>query len=207
MQVLARRRRPTSATRRSWRASGCSATSSRRTCRCLTTLTATSMAGERLGQAGDDRSGQERRVPYPRWRCPVKRTPERHPPIMNARRGSRVPIRAPARNASTGALSSRRGRRRRSGLPFLEGLPERSAWAADAPPVFSFFIVGACGVVGKQVLPERDRRADDGGPRRDDRQGDQRARAARREPAVHQDINFPKGGPKSCGHAEGCASR
>ena len=39
------------------------------------------------------------------------------------------------------------------GLPFLEGLPERSAWAADSPPVFSFFMVAACGVVGNKFFP------------------------------------------------------
>src|SRR5262245_25318606 len=39
------------------------------------------------------------------------------------------------------------------GLPFLEGLPERSAWAADAPPVFGFFLVAACGVVANQFWP------------------------------------------------------
>jgi Protein of unknown function (DUF1552) len=39
------------------------------------------------------------------------------------------------------------------GLPFLEGLPERSAWAAASPPVFSLFIVAACGVVGKSFFP------------------------------------------------------
>jgi hypothetical protein len=36
------------------------------------------------------------------------------------------------------------------GLPFLEGLQERSAWAQSAQPVFSFFIVTANGVVQKQ---------------------------------------------------------
>jgi hypothetical protein len=40
------------------------------------------------------------------------------------------------------------------GLPFLEGMPLRSAWAADAPPVFSLFIVAACGVVGKKFFPD-----------------------------------------------------
>ena len=40
------------------------------------------------------------------------------------------------------------------GLPFLEGLPERSAWAAAAPPVFTFYIVGSCGVVGKSFFPD-----------------------------------------------------
>jgi len=34
------------------------------------------------------------------------------------------------------------------GLPFLEGLPERSAWAQAAPgPVFGLFICTANGVV------------------------------------------------------------
>lgn len=39
------------------------------------------------------------------------------------------------------------------GLPFLEGLPERSAWAAGSPPTFSFFMCAACGVVGKSFFP------------------------------------------------------
>ena len=29
------------------------------------------------------------------------------------------------------------------GLPFLEGLPERSAWAQDAQPIFTFFMCAA----------------------------------------------------------------
>jgi hypothetical protein len=39
------------------------------------------------------------------------------------------------------------------GLPFLEGLPSRSAWAADSAPVFTFFVVGQNGVVGKNFFP------------------------------------------------------
>jgi hypothetical protein len=39
------------------------------------------------------------------------------------------------------------------GLPFLEGLPARSAWAAGSQPVFSLFIVTACGVVGSKFFP------------------------------------------------------
>jgi hypothetical protein len=35
------------------------------------------------------------------------------------------------------------------GLPFLEGLPERSAFAQSAKPVFGFFICTACGVAQK----------------------------------------------------------
>jgi len=39
------------------------------------------------------------------------------------------------------------------GLPFLEGLPERSAWAANAHPIFPFFICAACGVEPKRFFP------------------------------------------------------
>jgi len=38
-------------------------------------------------------------------------------------------------------------------LPFLEGMPERSAWAADAKPVFSLFICAVCGVVPERFFP------------------------------------------------------
>jgi len=39
-------------------------------------------------------------------------------------------------------------------LPFLESLPERSAWAADEQPVFSLFICAACGVVPARFFPD-----------------------------------------------------
>jgi hypothetical protein len=38
-------------------------------------------------------------------------------------------------------------------LPFLDSLPERSAWAADATPVFAFFICAVDGVVVPQFFP------------------------------------------------------
>lgn len=38
-------------------------------------------------------------------------------------------------------------------LPFLEGMPERSAWAADAKPVFSLFICAVHGVVPERFFP------------------------------------------------------
>jgi hypothetical protein len=38
-------------------------------------------------------------------------------------------------------------------LPFLEGLPERSAWAQDAKPVFSLFVVTANGIVPEAFWP------------------------------------------------------
>lgn len=40
------------------------------------------------------------------------------------------------------------------GLPFLEGVPERSAWAQNEQPRFLFFIVAACGVVADKFFPE-----------------------------------------------------
>jgi hypothetical protein len=39
-------------------------------------------------------------------------------------------------------------------LPFLESLPERSAWAADEQPVFSLFMCAACGVVPARFFPD-----------------------------------------------------
>jgi hypothetical protein len=38
-------------------------------------------------------------------------------------------------------------------LPFLEGVPERSAWAQGEEPRFIFFIVAACGVVADSFFP------------------------------------------------------
>ncbi len=39
-------------------------------------------------------------------------------------------------------------------LPFLESLPDRSAWAADDTPVFSLFICSTGGVVTEKFFPE-----------------------------------------------------
>jgi hypothetical protein len=39
------------------------------------------------------------------------------------------------------------------GLPFLEGLPARSAWAASEQPIFSLFICHSCGVVDSDFWP------------------------------------------------------
>jgi hypothetical protein len=40
------------------------------------------------------------------------------------------------------------------GLPFLESLPERSAWAAGEEPVFSLFIGATCGLVPERFFPD-----------------------------------------------------
>ena len=89
------------------------------------------------------------------------------------------------------------------GLPFLEGLPERSAWAADAEPVFSLYIVAACGVVGSRFFPSAT------GPLT------QSSLAAMSDKATSvlaphaqnllflERINFPMANVTGCGHAQG----
>lgn len=89
------------------------------------------------------------------------------------------------------------------GLPFLEGLPSRSAWAAGESPVFSLFIVAACGVVGSKFFPGAtgpltvaglsgmtDKATGVLGPHADNL-------------LFVRGINFPMGGPTNCGHAQG----
>lgn len=89
------------------------------------------------------------------------------------------------------------------GLPFLEGLPERSAWAADAPPVFSLYIVAACGVVGKRFFP------DNLGPLTVDSLGaaTDKATSVLSPHADHllfvKNVNFPMSMPTNCGHSQG----
>jgi hypothetical protein len=39
-------------------------------------------------------------------------------------------------------------------LPFLESLPERSAWAAGEDPVFALFVCTTCGVVPERFFPD-----------------------------------------------------
>jgi len=89
------------------------------------------------------------------------------------------------------------------GLPFLEGLPERSAWAADKPPVFSLFIVAACGVVGKKFFPDATGALTTSGlAAMTDKATSVLAPHAANLLFV-KNINFPMGGPTSCGHAQG----
>ncbi|MGC4090007.1 MAG: DUF1552 domain-containing protein [Polyangiaceae bacterium] len=89
------------------------------------------------------------------------------------------------------------------GLPFLEGMPERSAWAADNVPVFSLFIVAACGVVGKSFFP------DSTGALSSTSLAALTGKATS-VLAPHaanllflKNVNFPMAGPTSCGHAQG----
>ena len=89
------------------------------------------------------------------------------------------------------------------GLPFLEGLPERSAWAADAPPVFSLFIVTANGVVQKKFFPD-----DVGALTPTTLAGmTDKASSVLAPHAANllfiKGLNFPAPGSQSCSHAEG----
>jgi hypothetical protein len=89
------------------------------------------------------------------------------------------------------------------GLPFLEGLPERSAWAQSSVPVFSLFIVAACGVVGKKFFPDAT-----GALTTASLAGmTDKATSVLAPHAANllflKNVNFPMGGPTSCGHAQG----
>jgi hypothetical protein len=89
------------------------------------------------------------------------------------------------------------------GLPFLEGMPSRSAWAADEAPVFSLFIVTACGVVPSKFFPSAT------GPLSTASLAGMTDKATS-VLAPHaadllfiKGLNFPMGGPTACGHAQG----
>ena len=110
-----------------------------------------------------------------------------------AARRNRINRRAFLRGAGTVAI----------GLPFLEGLQERSAWAASAPPVFTFLIVGSCGVVANKFFPSATGALTTAGlAGMTDKATSVLAPHAANLLFI-KNINFPQGGPKTCGHAEG----
>jgi Protein of unknown function (DUF1552) len=89
------------------------------------------------------------------------------------------------------------------GLPFLEGLPGRSAWAADSTPVFTLFVVGQNGVVGKNFFPSATGPLTTAGLA-----GATDVATSVLSPHAAnllfvKGINYPNPGPRSCGHAEG----
>ena len=89
------------------------------------------------------------------------------------------------------------------GLPFLEGLPERSAWAQSAQPVFSFYLVAACGVVGSKFFPTATGELTTAGLAG----ATDKATSVLSPHAANllfiKGINFPLAGPTGCGHAQG----
>ncbi len=86
------------------------------------------------------------------------------------------------------------------GLPFLEGLPERSAWAANAQPIFTFFLCAACGVEPKRFWPASTGALS--GLLASGKAVDALADHASNLLIV-KGINFPLSGPSGCGHAQG----
>jgi len=89
------------------------------------------------------------------------------------------------------------------GLPFLEGLPERSAWAAGAQPVFTLMMVGSCGVVGKQFFPAAKGPLTTSGLAGATDKAVSALSAHAANLLFVDNVNWVQGGPKSCGHAEG----
>jgi hypothetical protein len=89
------------------------------------------------------------------------------------------------------------------GLPFLEGLPERSAWAQDKQPVFSLFICAANGVVGSKFFPGSVGAISQSTlSAASDKATSKLARHAANLLFV-KGINYPMNGPTDCGHAQG----
>jgi hypothetical protein len=89
------------------------------------------------------------------------------------------------------------------GLPFLEGLPSRSAWAQDAAPVFTFFVVGQNGVVGKNFFPSATGALTTAGLA-----GASGIATSVLSPHAAnllflKGLNYVNPGPRACGHAEG----
>jgi len=87
------------------------------------------------------------------------------------------------------------------GLPFLEGMPERSAWAQNAQPIFTFFMCAACGVEPKKFWPSGS--------------GELKGLLAGKSVEalapfadnllIVKGVDFPLTGPTGCGHAQGLA--
>lgn len=89
------------------------------------------------------------------------------------------------------------------GLPFLEGLPERSAWAQDAKPIFSLFICAANGVVGSRFFPGATGALSEASlSAASDKATSKLARHAS-DLLFVRGINYPMNGPTDCGHAQG----
>jgi hypothetical protein len=89
------------------------------------------------------------------------------------------------------------------GLPFLEGLPERSAWAQNAKPTFGLFMCAANGVVGSKFFPDAVGAISESSlTGASDKATGKLARHASNLLFV-KGINYPMNGPTNCGHAQG----
>jgi hypothetical protein len=86
------------------------------------------------------------------------------------------------------------------GLPFLEGLPSRSAWAAGEEPVFSFFIMTQNGVVQENFWPSATGALTE---------ATMAGKAVEKISAFAENLLMIKGlklpgGGSNCSHAQGC---
>lgn len=88
-------------------------------------------------------------------------------------------------------------------LPFLESLPERSAWAAGAAPVFTFFIVAENGVVFKNFFPSATGALTTAGLAGMTDTATSALSAHAPNLLFIKGINYQQPGPQACGHAEG----
>ena len=130
---------------------------------------------QQLREADDGSARQKRCVPDLR-RGPVMRKNEGDArPVVEVETGRLQGFRLSDKGVRKNAINRRAFLRGAGtvavGLPFLEGLPERSAWAAGAPPVFTMMMVGSGGVVGKNFFPDATGRADERRAEGDARQG------------------------------------
>jgi hypothetical protein len=89
------------------------------------------------------------------------------------------------------------------GLPFLEGLPARSAWAAGEEPTFALFIVAACGVVGSKFFPNSTGQLTTSGLAAMTDKATSKLAPYAENLLFVRGINFPMNGPTNCGHAQG----
>jgi hypothetical protein len=87
-------------------------------------------------------------------------------------------------------------------LPFLEGLPERSAWAAGQEPVFSLFMLCSGGVVPHRFFPDELGPLTTGGLAEGEKAMSALAAHAKNLLFL-KNIGWPTGGPKGEPHAEG----
>ncbi len=135
-------------------------------------------------QAGHGGLGEERLFPRARRRCSVIRSSRSTRHVVNRR----------AFLYGAGGIAI--------GLPYLEGMPERSAWRAQTnTPVFSLFICGACGVEPKRFWPSAT-----GALSTVLASGDKAVNELKEHAAnllIVKNISFPNQGPQGCGHAEG----
>ena len=159
-----------------------------------------------LGEAAHHPARQKRRVPHPRRSLVMRDPKDIARPVVDNESGKLQGFRLSREGARKNAINRRAFLRGAGtvaiGLPFLEGMPERSAWAAGSPPVFTMFIVGSCGVVGESFLPDATGALTTSGLAGMTTKAVSALSAHAPNLTMLKQINWPQN-VKSCGHAEG----